>query len=174
MKISILQGSISGGSVYVETHLAPSNDNGLVYIEIGGGTVNSGNFSAIDWSDGPYFIKTETDPAGGTSCSIERISQLLSVPYAMHSKSADILTGVISESMISDLQDYFTIENDPVFASSPADSIMASSISNWNTAYGWGDHIDNSVTNEIQTLSISGSKLTLSRDGVTVAIPGEN
>lgn len=174
MKISILQGSISGVSVYVETHLAPTNDNGLVCIEIGGGTVNSGNFSAIDWSDGPYFIKTETDPAGGTSYSIEGISQLLSVPYALHSRSAGILTGVITESMISDLQNYLTVENDPLFASSPANSITASNISNWNTAYGWGDHVDNSVTNEIQSLSINGYDLTLSRDGGTVAIPGDD
>jgi hypothetical protein len=32
------------------------------------------------------------------------------------------------------------IETDPVFLASPAASITASSITNWNTSYSWGDH----------------------------------
>jgi hypothetical protein len=47
-----------------------SNANGLVSIEIGGGAVVSGNFSTIDWANGPYFIKTETDPTGGTNYTV--------------------------------------------------------------------------------------------------------
>lgn len=84
MKISILQGSVSGVAVYEETQTPSSNTNGLVTLEIGGGTVVSGNFASIDWADGPYFIKTETDPTGGTNYSITGTSQLLSVPYALH------------------------------------------------------------------------------------------
>jgi hypothetical protein len=88
MRISILQGSVSGTSVYVETHKPTTNDNGLVSVSIGGGTVVSGAFESIDWTNGPYFIKTETDPDGGTSYSIMGSSQLLSVPYALHAKTA--------------------------------------------------------------------------------------
>jgi hypothetical protein len=66
MQISILQGSSSGTSVYTETQTPSTNANGLVSIEIGGGSVVSGTFSTIDWTAGPYFIKTETDPTGGT------------------------------------------------------------------------------------------------------------
>jgi len=87
MKISILQGSASGTPVYVETQTPTTNANGLVTLEIGGGT-SFDDFSAIDWSDGPYFIKTETDPAGGTSYTISGTSQLLSVPYALYAKKA--------------------------------------------------------------------------------------
>jgi uncharacterized protein (TIGR02145 family) len=87
MKISILQGSSSGSAVYVETHTPTTNANGLASIEIGAGTVASGTFSAIDWSTGTYFIKTETDPAGGTSYTITGTSQLLSVPYALYAKN---------------------------------------------------------------------------------------
>src|SRR5205085_7936547 len=57
MRISILQGTTSGTEVYVETHQTNSNANGLISIEIGGGAVVTGTFSAIDWSAGPYFIK---------------------------------------------------------------------------------------------------------------------
>ena len=83
MRISILQTTSAGTAVYVETHNPTTNANGLVSIEIGGGTLVSGNFSTINWGAGPYFIKTETDPVGGTSFSIIGTSQLLSVPYAL-------------------------------------------------------------------------------------------
>ena len=87
MQISILQGSPSGTASYVETHTPTSNQNGLVSIEIGNGTSVSGDFYTIDWANGPYFIKTETDPTGGTSYTITGISQLLSVPYALYAKN---------------------------------------------------------------------------------------
>jgi hypothetical protein len=118
MRISILQGSVFGASVYIETLTPETNANGLVTVEIGSDdvTVVTGNLSQIDWSDGPYFIKTETDPSGGTGYTITGTSQLLSVPYAMHSGSSDVLMGDISESQISDLQDYLTQETDPLFS----------------------------------------------------------
>jgi len=86
MQISILQGSISGTAVYVETYAPSTNANGLVSIEIGGGTLVSGSFADINWANGPYFVKTETDPdgaTGGIAYSISGTSQLLSVPYAL-------------------------------------------------------------------------------------------
>ncbi len=88
MRISILEGSINGIPVYVETQNPTTNANGLASLEIGGGTVVSGNFSAIDWSFGSYFIKTETDPSGATSYSITGTSQLLSVPYALYAANS--------------------------------------------------------------------------------------
>ncbi len=88
MQISILQGSANGTSVYVETQTPASNANGLVSLEVGAGTVVSGTFAAINWANGPYFIKTETDPAGGTNYTITGTSQLSSVPYAMYAASS--------------------------------------------------------------------------------------
>jgi hypothetical protein len=87
MKISILQGSASGTLVYAETQSATTNLNGLVTVEIGNGSVVTGTFSAINWANGPYFIKTETDPTGGTSYTISGTSELMSVPYALFSAS---------------------------------------------------------------------------------------
>ncbi|MBL7964758.1 MAG: hypothetical protein JNM31_13050 [Flavobacteriales bacterium] len=83
MRISILQGSPSGGAVYVETHAPMTNANGLVSLEIGGGLPQTGSMASVDWSAGPYFIKTETDPLGGAAYSITGTQQLLSVPYAL-------------------------------------------------------------------------------------------
>jgi uncharacterized protein (TIGR02145 family) len=88
MRISILQGSASGTAVYAERHTPTTNENGLLTIEIGGGTLESGTFSSIQWANGPFFIKSETDPAGGTSYSITGTTQLLSVPYALYANTA--------------------------------------------------------------------------------------
>ncbi len=91
MQISILEGSPTGTEVYVETHTPTTNDNGLVSLEIGGGTIILGDFTTIDWSLGLYFLKTETDPTGGTSYAIEGTSQLLSVPYAFYANNTGAL-----------------------------------------------------------------------------------
>ncbi|MBL7886689.1 MAG: DUF1566 domain-containing protein [Flavobacterium sp.] len=88
MRISILQGSSTGSSVYTETQTLVTNANGLVSLEIGTGTVVSGTFSAINWATGPYFIKTEADPTGGNSYTILGTTQLTSVPYALFSATS--------------------------------------------------------------------------------------
>ena len=90
MQISILQGSSTGTAVYVETQTPSTNANGLASVEIGGGTVVSGNFSTINWANGPYFIKTETDPTGGTAYTITGTNELMSVPYALNAANANV------------------------------------------------------------------------------------
>ena len=88
IKASVLQNSATGTVVYSESLTGTTNANGLVSLAIGSGTVLSGTFSSIDWSTGNYYLKTETDPTGGTNYTIAGTSQLLSVPYAMYAKSA--------------------------------------------------------------------------------------
>jgi hypothetical protein len=85
MRISILQGSATGTAVYTETQTITTDSNGLVTLQIGNGTVVTGVFATINWASGIYFIKTETDPSGGSNYSIVGVSQLLSVPYALSS-----------------------------------------------------------------------------------------
>jgi hypothetical protein len=62
MQISILQGSVNGTVVYTETLTPSTNTNGLVSIEIGGGS----GFSGIDWSSGSNFTGTFTFSDLGT------------------------------------------------------------------------------------------------------------
>ncbi len=83
MQISVLQGSADGKAVYVETQNKSTNTNGLVSLEIGMGKAITGSFSEINWAEGPYFIKTETDPNGGNAYSIIGSTELMSVPYAL-------------------------------------------------------------------------------------------
>jgi hypothetical protein len=98
IKISILQGSPAGTVAYAETHLVVTNINGLAALEIGSGNVVSGDFSAINWANGPYFIKTETDPLGGTNYTISGTNQILSVPYALLAEKSVTPTYAVSAS----------------------------------------------------------------------------
>jgi ubiquitin len=88
MQVSIVQGTENGTAVYVEKQIANTNDNGLLNLEIGNGNIISGIFKDIDWAAGPYFIKTEIDPLGGTNYTINTSSQIRSVPYALFANKA--------------------------------------------------------------------------------------
>ena len=126
--ITLLQGTIDGTEIFTETHTRTTNDFGLINLTIG--SVNTTDFQTIDWSDGPYFLSVNINgnPMG--------VTQLLSVPYALHAKTAESLTGEIaftetdplfttwdkstgisiSENQISDLNHFTTSdETDPLF-----------------------------------------------------------
>ncbi len=157
MQISILKGSVTGEAVYVERQFPSTNANGLVTIEIGAGIVVSGDFSAIDWASDTYFVKTEVDLNGGANYTIAGTSQLLSVPYALHAKTAESITGEISES-------------DPVYVASQAANITATDIANLGNLSG--------VNTGDQTISRTGLTVTLTnggsyQDSVNVYTAGE-
>jgi uncharacterized protein (TIGR02145 family) len=108
IKISILQGSVTGTSVYSENHRVQTNINGLVSLMIGGGTNATGKISDINWGGGSFFLKTETDPTGGVNFSITGTTQLVSVPYSMFSG----LAGNISTKNIGSPGQTLTIDKD--------------------------------------------------------------
>lgn len=89
IKISILQGSTSGNTVFSETQNPTTNVNGLISLQIGNGTLISGSISGINWANGEYYVKTETDPLGGANYTIIGTSQLLSVPYAFYASNTN-------------------------------------------------------------------------------------
>jgi hypothetical protein len=159
MRISIIKGSETGTTVYTETQKPTTNSNGLVSVELGTGT-STDNFSAIDWANGPYFIKTETDPSGGTNYTITGISQLLSVPYALHAKTVEI-------DKVDDADADPTNEIQVISKSGNTVTLSKSGGSFTDAV----DDADADPTNEIQTLSISGTSLTLSKGGQTVTLP---
>jgi len=125
MQISILQTTATGTAVYVETHNTTTNANGLVTVEIGNGTVVSGDFATIDWATDVYFIQTETDPTGGTTYTITGTTQLMSVPYALHAKTAESITGTVNYT-----------ETDPVYTVSQASNITGTDITNLGNLTG--------------------------------------
>jgi hypothetical protein len=172
MRISILQGSATGTAVYVETQTPTTNANGLASLEIGGGIAVTGTFATIDWSTGTYFIKTETDPLGGTSYTITGTSQLLSVPYALHAKTVasypetdpifiawNKTTGIsITASQVTDFQSSVTnnaavLLNTAKNSYPTADQTKLAAITGTNT----GDETTATIKTKLGITTLSGS-----------------
>ena len=127
IRMTIQQGSIGGTTVYQETFAPTTNAYGLVNLEIGSGTVVSGDFTTIDWANGPYFIETAVDVSGGTSYAVMGTSQLMSVPYALHAKTAENVTN----DMVDD-----------------ADADPTNELQDWSNLPGIPTNIDTDVTNK--------------------------
>ncbi len=106
LKINIRKSSPDGASVYEETHSVKTNINGLVSLEIGTGKITSGKFSDIDWSNGPFFIETLIDPEGHSNYTIKGVNEMLSVPFALHAKTADYFTGKFTADQLKGIQVY--------------------------------------------------------------------
>ena len=100
----------------METHTAVTNANGLVTLQVGGGTVLQGVFVDIDWANGPFFLKTETDPAGGSNYTVTSTQQMLSVPYALYAKEAGNVPQSVGE--LTNDANYITLTNPLVLAPS--------------------------------------------------------
>ncbi len=141
VKISILQGSSTGVLVYSDEYRPQTNANGLFSIIIGSG-MNS--ISIVDWTQGPYFLKSEVDPDGGNNYTITTVQQLLSVPYALHAQTAGSVAGGIN---------YDSISNRPV-----------------NVSYFTNDAGYLTSYTETQVLSMNGDTLFLT-GGSYVVLP---
>lgn len=139
MQISILQDDATGTPAYLET--PTTNDNGLASLKIGTGTT-SDDFSTINWANDTYFIKTETDPTGGTSYTITGTTQLMSLPYALNAKTAEN----VANDQTNELQDWTNLPNIPS---------------------DFANNVDDDPTNEIQTINRTGTAVTLSNGSGT-------
>jgi hypothetical protein len=115
-----------------------------VSIEIGAGTATTGTFSEIDWATGPYFIKTEIDPAGGSNYTITGTQQVMSVPYALYAKNgittaqADAITAM--QAQINSINATITVLTYPVgsvFCASVATQVV--DVTNPTTGKTWMD-----------------------------------
>ncbi len=135
LRISIIQGFVNDPAVYQEVfHPNPvTNANGLFTAEIGSGTPILGAFSSIDWANGPYFIQSEIDTTGGTNYTITGTTQLLSVPYALHAKTAETLSGTITETdpvFAAWDKDYNDLTNKPDLSSFATEEMVNQTITN--------------------------------------------
>ena len=93
IQVSILQGSTSGTSLYVENHSVNTDDFGQFDLVIGGGAVQSGSMENISWNTDDFYLQIGMDANGGTNFLTMGTTQLLSVPYALHAATADSLIG---------------------------------------------------------------------------------
>jgi hypothetical protein len=160
LKVSVLQGSVTGTSVYAETHTPTTNANGLLTVAIGSGTMLADSFNKINWANGPYFIKTEIDPNGGNSYSITGTTQLLSVPYALHARTADSIVGAKSFS-----GNYNDLTNKPITIS----NIVGDTFKLSNGGYILSAKSVNTpsqptiITNPVTNITSNGARFTASK-----------
>ena len=148
-QISILETSATGPAVYVEMFSTSTNQFGLVNLEIGNGTIISGDIANVNWAGNLHFVKIEVDIFDSNGYQEMGTSQLLSVPYALNAKTA--------ENAFSG--DYYDLSNQPTIPTQTSDLINNSSfVTTSNDA-------DADSTNEIQILSISNDTVYLSNGG---------
>jgi hypothetical protein len=166
MQLMIRQGSAGGTPVYTETFTPTTNGYGLVNLEIGTGTT-SDDFTIIDWANGPYFIETAVDITGGVAYLVMGTSQLMSVPYALHAKTADnVLNDAVDDAdsdPANELQ-IMNMSNDTLYLSNGGSVYLG--------AYGIDNVIDADAdpNNEIQDLQLLGNILTITNNGAATSI----
>ncbi|MBL8002277.1 MAG: hypothetical protein JNL05_09975 [Flavobacteriales bacterium] len=87
------QGNAFGAVVYAESHATTTNAHGLFSLTVGGGSASAGTFSAIDWSNGPYFLEVGLDVGNNGSYLAMGTQQLMSVPYALYAGRSNVPDG---------------------------------------------------------------------------------
>jgi len=85
VRVTILEGSVTGTPVYSEDHQDTTNKQGIVSLSVGFGDVKQGNFTQIRWAEGPLFIQIDVDINNSGTFIAMGSSQILSVPYALYS-----------------------------------------------------------------------------------------
>lgn len=99
LKLSILQGSATGLTEYIEVRKVTTNAQGLFTAVIGDSfTISTlGKFSDIDWKLSPKFLKIEIDPAAGNNFITMGTTQFQFVAYAKFANSvlAENISGIV-------------------------------------------------------------------------------
>lgn len=88
IRIQVKQTSASGTIVFQERHSVTTSAQGVVNLVIGQGTLLGGNFSTINWANGPYYVSLGVNFTNGTNYLDYGSQQLMSVPYALFAKNA--------------------------------------------------------------------------------------
>jgi len=191
--VAILQGNATGTQVFIETHIVTTNEFGLINLEIG--SKNTSGFADIVWSEGPYFMKIIID---GTEMGT---SQLLSVPYAMYAKTVEngfsgnyedlTNTPTLFSGSYNDLTDKPSLFDgtwtiltgkpttltgygitDAMSTSHIANGITSTNITNWNSAFVWGNHsgLYRPITYVPAWSEISSKPTTIAGFGISDAV----
>jgi hypothetical protein len=182
VRVSILPDEPSNNAEYSERHNVRTDHFGLFNIVIGQGSYLSGpvtKFSEINWGSGPHFLKIEID--FGSGYINMGSTQLLAVPYAMHSGTAANAQGSSDDQQIEFNPEtkMLTLENGGTANLNSLHQVLSYSkgeltLSPGNTVplSDLKEDADHDTTNELQSLSFNNGKLQISK-GNAVTIPNE-
>lgn len=201
IRVALIDGGPSGNAAYMETHTVISNPYGVFSLQVGGGNVELGSMAAVPWGAGNIWLKIEMDPTGGNNYAPMGSTQLLSVPYAMYSGTSlnggssgsgdnwgtqSVITNMTlsgngtGSSPLSLAQQ--NASNGQVLKWNGTTWAPANDLTGGSGSFTAGNGIningniisntgDLSNTNELQTLTLNGSVLSLSQGGGTVTLP---
>jgi N-acetylneuraminic acid mutarotase len=194
LKISILSNTIQNAIFYAESQNTVTDNFGRISLQVGKGTVLTGEFSEILWESGQTFIKIEFDPAGGSNYQVLGQTQLLSVPYALYANrsgntyiagpgisiTGNTISNIGDLSASNELQVLSKIGNNislnpgggavtdsdnQTLAATVNGTIRQVQISGGNSISLDVADNDNNPSNELQVISISHDTLFLSNGG---------
>jgi len=174
IRLTVIDGSATGTDVYQELRALTTNDYGSFSFQIGRNPnyVTAGSFDEIDWNSGAKFLKIDYDPTNQFNWNLTLGTiEFVSVPFALsaenvsfidatNAKNGDVLvfnstTGKFEPKAI-------TSGGGATYTAGAGISIADNVITNTG---------DISSTNEIQTLNLTGTSLSLSNGGGTVTLP---
>jgi hypothetical protein len=170
---TIKKTTMTGTNVYQENQTLTTNAYGGFAAIIGQGTATTGTFSGIAWGNDDHFLSVSVNGNNlGTT-------QMMSVPYALHAKTADKVKNPIWKKKVSN-GDVF-IEGEPVIiGDSVANASQLTIVDNTTAgemidlirtnAVGGNDVINMSVTTTgvgqfLECATNGNNKLSLNTDG---------
>ena len=86
LQISILLGAPDAPASYVENHTVTTDTNGVFAIQIGDGSVVSGDYTTLNFNDLAPYLKTTLN---GEELGV---TEMLAVPYAINAQSSKVAT----------------------------------------------------------------------------------
>lgn len=95
IRISITEGINNNSNLYVETHQVYTTGIGHFMVNIGEGTVASGQFSVLEWGRNGYWTKIEMDTDQSGVFRLIGTNEFLAVPIANYAFTAD--RGLVGE-----------------------------------------------------------------------------
>ena len=90
-------------------------------------------------SNGNRWVPTTVTAGGGIQQNSSMVVNNNSIPSGSGSLTFNSAQNLLTYTP-PDISSFISSETDPIFSASPAANITSANISNWNTAYSWGDH----------------------------------
>jgi hypothetical protein len=169
IRLTVLDGSPSGAERFKETHTVRTDAYGLFTLEIGGGTLISGDFATINWADSDRFLRVEMDRFRNGNWTLLGVQKMLTVPYSFIAERA--LKADFADQAQQAVQSTFARFSDTAFfaaTSANASHALSADTSTWAVNVINNNDNDADSTNELQVLTRSNDTIYLSQGGFVV------
>ena len=90
-------------------------------------------------SNGNRWVPTTVTTGGGMQQNSSMVVNNNTIPSGSGSLTFNSAQNLLTFTP-PDITNFITTETDPIFSASPSAGITSANISNWNSAYNWGDH----------------------------------